>query len=287
MFFNTSAPPNSSFRDIRLGPHAPFHYIQRMNRLRNKGLWIFPAILLCLAGVSLSQDTVKKTEPSGVAMPVAPVYVVGIDRITVTDGRLEDTIALTLDSSGSQAAAFELEIGIESRFVHIDTILPGEIIDSCRWHFFNSRPVRSRSEQDSQVLLWQVVGIARTMPGADAPTCLGLPRKASLARIVVSSPPSVDIPDTTASIFFYWDDCTNNSIASPSGDTLAVSARVFDFYGNVVAETDSLFPNRTGTIDDCIDPSRRNRPLRVIDFHNGGVEFRLDVEPADSSRSQD
>jgi hypothetical protein len=212
-------------------------------------------------------------------------YVVSIERVKVGNMRIHDTLAITLNSFGRPLAGFELKFGLESPFIDIDTVLPGELFDSCRWEFFNSRSLTNPDRVDYPPILWQAVAIAQVSPGEQGPICYGLDGEVSLAKLVVTSERVARVPDTVAPIFFFWEDCTDNTISNASGDTLAISSKVFDFHDIEYTGDLESFPNRTGSSDECIRPSRPNRPRRLIEFHNGGVEFKLDVgdKTADSS----
>ncbi|MFQ6007991.1 MAG: hypothetical protein ACE5K8_03480 [Candidatus Zixiibacteriota bacterium] len=200
--------------------------------------------------------------------------------------RIRDTLAITLNSFGQLLAGFELKFGIESPFIDIDTVLPGELYDSCRWEFFNSRSLANPDRDGYPPILWQAVAIAQVSPGEQGPICYGWDGEVSLVKLVVTSEHVTRIPDTVAPIFFFWEDCTDNSISGKSGDTLAISAKVFDFYKTENKRDDVPFPNSTGALDDCINSNKPNRPHRLIEFHNGGVVFRLDVGNTNADSSQ-
>jgi hypothetical protein len=202
--------------------------------------------------------------------------------------KIYDTLEITLTSSGRLLAGFELKFGVASPFIDIDTVLPGELYDSCRWEFFSSRSVNNQHREDYPPTLWQAVAIAQVSPSEQGPICFGLDGEVSLVKLVVTSEHLTRVPDTVAPIFFFWEDCTDNSISGVSGDTLAISAAVFDYDSTASQSSGDIFPNRTGAIDDCINPDKPNRPHRLIEFYNGGVEFKLDVgvRQADSTEKK-
>ena len=204
-------------------------------------------------------------------------YVVSVQRVTVTDMRIDDTLVISLNSFGNPLAGFELKFAVESPFIDIVEVLPGEIYDSCNWEFFNARQIDTHNKENYPPVIWQAVALADMMPGTDRPACFSFEREASLIKLVVSSEHVARVPDTIAPIFFFWEDCSDNTIAGISGDTLAISARVFDYYNVEYTEKQKLFPTRTGAPKQCIDPNALNKPRRQIEFHNGGVEFKLDL----------
>ncbi len=205
-------------------------------------------------------------------------YVVSIDRIHIDDMELDDTITVWLQSFGQRLAGFDLKIGINNPLVDIVEILPGEIYDSCRWEYFNVRQVNTYDRETLPPILWHTVALSEVIPDTTRPVCFGFNRKASLLKIVVSNEHVLDVPDTSVPLFFLWEDCTDNSIASTSGNALLISRRVVDYYPTRPTESSGLFPNRTGPPPQCISEGRSNKPQRRIEFHNGGVEFRFDVD---------
>jgi hypothetical protein len=252
--------------------------------------------LMSLGGsLSMSQERVTPVaETSAVTdtlsenVETLPHYVVSIQRVKIGNMEIHDTLAITLNSFGQPIAGFELKFGIESPFIDIDTVLPGELSDSCRWEFFHSRSLTNPDRVDYPPILWQAVAIAQISPSEQGPICYGLNREVSLAKLVVTSEHVTRVPDTVAPIFFFWEDCTDNTISAVSGDTLAISAKVLNFQDVEYTGDLESFPNRTGALDDCINPNKPNRPHRLIEFHTGGVEFKLDVgeHQADSTEKK-
>ncbi|MEW5995367.1 MAG: hypothetical protein AB1744_13375 [Candidatus Zixiibacteriota bacterium] len=238
-------------------------------------------LILAFQIVSLRADETTQTgETADTLVTVSekpPRYTITIERLTVQNAKLNDTIDVILSASGNDVAAFDLILAVEYGHVSIDTVLPGEICDSCRWQFFNSRPARTSGSEKMALSAWQAVALAELMTDdSSRPVCYGMDRPASLVRLVVSSPVGLTIPDTVVPVFFYWQDCTDNTLSGVSGDLLMMSADVFDHNGEPVGQ-DSEFPTRSGAPPECIDPSARNRPERRIDFHCGAIRFKLSL----------
>ncbi len=221
---------------------------------------------------------------------VAPPYdsshfVISIEHLTVPDMVLYDTLDVILTSFWPEVAGYDLKIVVDNPFVTVDTIVPGDVYDSCNWQFFRSRSISPRG---SDTGIWQAVALAELVPDdSNRPTCYGLTRPASLVRLVVSSPETARVPDTTVSILFYWEDCSDNTLSGVSGDLLVMSARVFDAQGSEIDTPLDEFPNRTGAPARCIDRALLNRPRRQIDFHHGAVRFRLDLGRPVTDSSQE
>jgi hypothetical protein len=203
--------------------------------------------------------------------------------------QIHDTLAILLNSFGRPLAGFELKLGVESPFIDIDTVLPGVLFDSCGWQFFKARSIATYGKTGVPPVLWQVVALAETVPGGTRPVCYGWEDEVSVAKLVVTSEHLTRVPDTVVHISFFWEDCSDNTIAGMSGDILSLSAEVYDYHDVQYDRTVDTFPNRTGAPDDSIDLSRPNHPRRRITFYNGGVEFRLSIEKdtADSGQATD
>ena len=204
---------------------------------------------------------------------------IAIERMAVETGKLNDTIDIMIESSGTPIAGFDLEFGLNSPQVEILEVLPGEICDSCDWELFDARVVPRAGQEGYPSQLWHAVALAETVPNGTPPKCFGFDRPASLVRLVVVGGSSQLIPDTTVPIFFFWEDCGDNTVADASGGILMLSERVVDYFPTDDFETDERFPTRLGAPRSCLDPSVANPPVRRLELHNGAVEFRLNIAP--------
>lgn len=215
-------------------------------------------------------------------------YRISIGRETISDTTRVDTVSVTLKSFPYPLAAFDLKIGTDKSNVEIMQILPGFFHDSCRWEFFNARSVSVEREEGTPTSLWQVVAISETIPDDTAPACYLIEGEVELVKIVVSIQKTNAAQTAPIPLFFYWEDCTDNTISNQSGDTLALSSRIVDFYPVQLPDQADVFPTRMGTPRQCITPGKPNRPRRLIEFLNGGLEIvpvtaKPDSTPADST----
>lgn len=206
-------------------------------------------------------------------------FVVSIERMTINTGRILDTLDITLEAGNNFLAGFDFRLAVESEFIEILKILPGEILDSCSWEFFNVRMVEPAGRENYPRSVWHVVALAELIPDETRPACFGFNRPASLVRMVVSSEHVQLVPDTTVAIYFLWERCSDNSISGIRGDTLSMSDQIYDYYPVPDHETEGGFPTHLGAPKQCVDTTAKNRPIRRIDFHNGGVEFELRLLP--------
>ncbi|MFZ5981386.1 MAG: hypothetical protein ACOYVF_12215, partial [Candidatus Zixiibacteriota bacterium] len=150
--------------------------------------------------------------PDSAADATPPRYIVRMDRLEVDNMQVFDTLEITVESFGNLIAGFDLKIGTNSSYVEILDILPGEVNDSCGWEYFNAKEI-NKSDQTYPCQLWQAVAIAKISPDTTLPTCFGFERTASLLKVIVAGEPRTYIPDTVAPIFFFWEDCGDNSLS--------------------------------------------------------------------------
>ena len=211
--------------------------------------------------------------PEAESTDLPPRYIVRMDRLEVTDMQLFDTLSISVESFGNLIAGFDLKFGTNSSFIDILEVLPGEVNDSCNWEYFGAKVVNNSNEA-YPCQLWQAVAIAKMTPDSTLPTCFGFERTASLLKIVVASETRGYIPDTLAPIFFFWEDCSDNSLSDETGTAMIISRQVYDYLGTEISDAGQIFPTHRGSPRQCIKPEVRNKPVRQIDFHNGGVTFK-------------
>jgi hypothetical protein len=84
-----------------------------------------------------------------------------------------------------------------------------------------------------------------------------------------------------APIYFFWDDCGDNSISSVDGETLYIDRYIYDFEGTLIwdEEDDVQFPEDArlpfvGAPDYCMNPDPdKPDPIRCVDFKYGGIDI--------------
>ena len=233
---------------------------------------------------------VKPKQAVKATLPAAPIdtvddsshVLVRIQRVSVVGRPVNDTLLVMLQTSKRTIAGFDLKIGVASPYVRIVSILKGEILDSCRWEYFSAKEMPVRDDQGRPRSVWQAVALAQMIGDPMKSQCYGYDREASLLKIVLSNSHVLQMPETTAAIFFWWEDCTDNVLSGSSGEQLFMSLNVLDYYPVDVVEAEGVFPNHKGALRQCVSPRAPNRPKRLAVFHNGGVEWRAGVIPADS-----
>ncbi|HVP07281.1 MAG TPA: hypothetical protein VMS71_05510 [Candidatus Acidoferrum sp.] len=247
--------------------------------------------VLIVAAVTIRSKADTLTATAADTIEDTSRFIVRIEpRITPWNKQL-DTVDVTIESFGTPIAGFELKIGCDSRLVEISDVLPGRILDSCKWQFYNARPAPNSGKEGYPRSLWRVVALARLVTDTTEPSCFGFDKQASILRVVLSRQAALTretlLPgdlDSAAALFFYWESCTDNSLSGKSGRTLIVSQSVLDYYPVALPDGASVFPTRKGTPLQCLVQSKRNFLIRRAEFHNGGI--KLDYPSASHPRSR-
>ena len=203
---------------------------------------------------------------------------VRISTLLVEDMKLDDTLDLIVETGGKEIGGCQFKLAVTGDIVHVLDILPGELIDSCRWEMFDARPVQPDA-QGAPREVWQITALAQGVSNKTRPVCFGFNRPVSLARLVVSSAHRPPVADTTAEIFFYWESCRDNILSDREGASVLISDTVTNTLPTVFATDADRFPTRHGSPGSCIGSRAVNAPQRMIEFRNGGVEFKFTVEP--------
>ncbi len=225
-------------------------------------------------------------DTSSLSVDASP-YQVRIGQILVTDMRLHDTLDVTFNSHGRAVGGFDLKIGIDNPAIDILDVLPGRMYDSCRWEYFTARRLETPPREGTPRQIWQVVALSQVIPDSIQPICFAADSDISVLRLIVSNEHQAATDDATIPIFFFWEDCTDNSISDRSGNQTFISRRVHDYTGRLPDSSAPLFPSRFGAPLQCVNPAVRFPMKRLIDFHNGAIEFRLNIAPADTTSPGD
>ncbi|MBI5267016.1 MAG: hypothetical protein HY851_07260 [candidate division Zixibacteria bacterium] len=210
-------------------------------------------------------------------------YSIRIERCTAAPTNVLDTLDVTIESFGHRFAACQLKFGTNSQAVDIIAVLKGEIIDSCKWEYFRAERIDTRGKSNAPRTLWSVTALSQFMPDSVKPVCLGFDRSGTIVRLVVAGAPNVTIRDSVAPIFFWWEDCRDNTVSDTTGNLLYVSSQVQDSLDSGRMDTTRAFPTRLGTPDQCIKARLANHPQRRIEFRNGGLRFEAKLPPLKDS----
>ncbi|MEE8405455.1 MAG: hypothetical protein V3S17_08690 [candidate division Zixibacteria bacterium] len=124
---------------------------------------IFLTVILT-SGNIFSEDSTKAD---------MPYYKITIETESYSPGQLIDTVDISIESSDKPIGGVDIKIGFDSPALEILEIIPGEIPDSCRWKFFNSRDVSFKTSGDAPLGVWQILAMAEFGGGSLRPVCYG------------------------------------------------------------------------------------------------------------------
>lgn len=235
-----------------------------MNRL-----CIYALFLLLIVTVSTSAQ-----ESSDNYLPPDSVIKISIDKIDVNDGKLYDTIAVKLYSPEVQLGGFDLKLGWNSDLFDIIRVDRGELYTDCLWEFFNNRESQlSENLIPDGVRLLQLVGLADMAGDTSQPQCFHFSDEITICRLIVAGRGLGSLPDTTVPLFFFWEDCSDNTISGKSGNRLYISKAVTDVLPGKPDLSKDRFPTESGTPKECIKGVSTNPPNRIVSFINGGIRI--------------
>ncbi len=212
--------------------------------------------------VKPTSRTQKQSDSSSQRMAI---YIEALD--SLRSGQF-DTLEMTLDAVGQQVAGFSLKIASTSERIEIVQIVQGSLLDSCGWELFSATPLVQDVNRPHAV--WRISGLAKMSADTVEPACLASGKRGSIARIIVTASHSSGDSEPMP-VFFFWEDCRDNTVSDQGGRQLFVSDRVIDYVPVDFTASNQPFPNRTGAPPSCISPRHSNAPKRLIEFHNGGV----------------
>ncbi len=234
---------------------------------RGKVGWVFFTCLLLLPNfVSAQSDSLSKFSAN---------LNISIETANLGAHKIIDTLDVLISTARYTIAGMDMKIGFDSYAMDILEVLRGELPDSCQWEFFDTKASIDQGKEGYPRSIWQVVMLSGFIPDSVRPICYSFKRPVSIARLVVQL--NIErariMSDTLLPIYFFWEDCSDNTVTNVSGDSLMMSIVV-----DGVSYSDSLgqnvsFPTRFGTPTSCIKPKAKNKPMRRLVFHSGGMRI--------------
>jgi hypothetical protein len=218
---------------------------------------------------------------SGHAAEERETLSITIDTVSLGKLKFTDTLDILLTTKGYPVGGIVLKFGHDSPIFDIETIVAGKIPDSCIWKVFNSREAMESGTEGRPKSMWQLLAMAEFGPDTLRSACNSFAHTESIARLIVTldtSKLSQPISDTLFPIYFYWESCSDNTMANVKGDSLFIAERVDGRHWTHAKVVNAGFPTRLGASSKCIDPRAKNPPQRRIHFQNGGVRIRTVVD---------
>jgi len=158
-----------------------------------------------------------------------------------------------------EAGGFDLLMHYDPTGLTLTSVSQGTLLTGCDWEYFTYR-----GTPDSGLV--RVVALAETNNGGVHPSC-NLAQDGELAMLHFEVVNSVDNIGRELPIEFIWNECGDNVLANPAGDSLYASNDVYDPFGFLVTADDTL-PTTHGAPDACLTaPTVR----RSVNFFSGMI----------------
>ena len=216
-------------------------------------------------------------------------FAVQIDKIEkAPQGHFVD-LPIRLTAGSDPLAGFDLLMHYDNSILTFSTASLGAYFANCGWEYFTYRNGwngNCGSGCPSGEI--RLIGLAETNNGPYHPNfnCLSNASgiDAEIANLTFFVTTDVNANGQFAQVKFFWMDCGDNSLAVPSGDTLAISQSVYNYYGDNgmdtyidVTDNNASFPTFYGAPQSCIDQFEpgldKTPPIRYVDFYNGGIDI--------------
>lgn len=180
---------------------------------------------------------------------------------------VEVSILWANTDSTFEVGGFDLLIIYDWAALNLWSAETGQLLVDCDWEYFSYR----YSSLPPSYGLLRTVALADINDGDNHPTCYANSsgELASL-RFLVADNQLYDCQFVP--LRFYWTDCGDNVFSSKTGDSLFISRYVYDFDGSQI-DSAAEFPTYYGASDACIDSIPPGIAIRMIDFHNGGIDI--------------
>jgi hypothetical protein len=193
-------------------------------------------------------------------------------------------VCITFEAGSNTVGGFDFLIDYDNSVMSFVGATEGSVygVDGYEWEYFTYRygPNGNCSGGCPSGKL-RVVGIAETNDGAHHPTSVQVLPGDTFACLdfLISNDRTYECQ--FAPIRWCWVDCGDNVLSSGEGDTLYISANVYDFANSDpdnllngranITGGDQSFPTLTGAPDVCDVRTEKGSPERFVDFKNGGI----------------
>jgi hypothetical protein len=187
-----------------------------------------------------------------------------IDTIPSAQPGATVSVPIYIENYPLQMGGFDFTVAYDKAAMTITDVTLGELPTACQWELFSHQNKDSLDCRPDCSGRTRIVAMAETANGPYHPSCYG-PTDSTAAELAVIH---IQIADTAAvgtfePIWFFWRECTDNALATVSGDFLILDARVYDAAGTLLwDEADNVnFPETerppyVGTADSCVQTEK-------------------------------
>ncbi|MCK5124857.1 MAG: T9SS type A sorting domain-containing protein [candidate division Zixibacteria bacterium] len=240
--------------------------------------------------VGVTDGFTNSTECSfEIAVTTCEWYEVKIDMVPdVIQGHFID-LPVRQTKGSDPIGGFDFLLTYDNTLLTFSEASLGQYFSDCGWEYFTYRQSwNGNCGSACPTGQIRLVGLAETNNGPYHPDydCIGGASATDeiIANLTFFVTSDVNANNQLAHVKFFWMDCGDNSISVPSGDTLAISRYVYNYYGSDgidtyidVTDNDTEFPTYYGVPNSCIldfaGSSTKTPPVRFIDLFNGGIKI--------------
>jgi len=200
-----------------------------------------------------------------------PRAAISIEKTHGTELGMPEYISINLNPYPAQTvdsleiAAFDFLFAYDPNVATFVSAEPGQLLQNCPWEYFEYRA--------DTLGFVRVIGVANTTNGIANPTCLAnSPGELVLLTFQITG-------DTTyqcqlSPLYWWWNDCGDNTVSGAFGDTLYVSNRILAASWGQSIQNNHEFPSQYGAPTIClVDSFTTSPPIRAIDFYLGGLNI--------------
>jgi len=183
---------------------------------------LFSSIVMKTRSLTAAVFLVVFLSPIG-ALSQSPgdISIIVEDYSLAVPGSYIDVEIVLQNDSPAGLGGFDLLIGYDTAALSLTDVTQGQLVTDCGWEYFSYR-------SDTQGVA-RIVSIGDVNDGPNHPDCFLANSSGPIAVLtfLVSSDPG--LKNQFFPVRFYWMDCSDNAVASYSGDTLLVSRYVYDW----------------------------------------------------------
>ncbi|MFH1701315.1 MAG: T9SS type A sorting domain-containing protein [Candidatus Zixiibacteriota bacterium] len=211
-------------------------------------------------------------------------YEVVIDKLhDVIQGHYVD-LPIWLKKGSEEMGGFDFLLAYDPTVLTFTEASLGQFFQDCGWEYFTYRyGSHGNCGNGCPSGEIRVVAMAETNNGPvhpDDECIINLGDGQILVNLTFFVSTNVNYNDYFAHVSFFWMDCGDNVISVASGDSLAISRFVYNYYGmdggdSYIEVTDRNwgFPGMYGAPVACETRTDKGAPIRFIDFFNGGIDI--------------
>lgn len=234
------------------------------------------AVFNVLNGCDPEKLPTSSKTPGDVEDTIPSIWKLEIDHDTgVLMGEYHD-IDITMPACSLAVGGFDLMLSYNGKAIGMINADLGLYFADCGWEYFTYRISYSDScGPDCPGYFLRLIGLAETNNGAIHPDvqCIADGADQVLATITFFVSNDRQWECTQQPIRFYWFDCSDNTIASYGGDSLAMNFRIYDSDSIMIQDTLADLPGYHGVPDEPCLAGDVYVPIRAIDFVNGSIDI--------------